>query len=284
MAGSRASRSSRTRGRWSGSWPVSIGRRKRASGRSSPAPSRRWRRAAYTIRSAEASIDTRRIRGGSCRTSRRCCTTTQASWRTTFTRGNSPATRSTARPPKGSSRGRKRSSRTASAADTLRVKTRTSASMTMAAVLEASMAFGREDVRAFALKSLGRVLSEMWSKDRGMWHAFADGDRKVRGLLEDHVYVVDAALAAYTATAEPEYLLIAEEIMVFTLNHFSDKAGGFVDIATDLHEGVGLTLREVRRRPVEDSPYAGANAVAAVCLARLHALTGNDDYRLHHDG
>src|SRR2546427_312707 len=155
--------------------------------------------------------------------------------------------------------------------------------MMIAAVLEAAMAFGREDVRGFALKSLGRVLSGMWSKDRGMWHALADGDRKVRGLLEDHVYVVDAALAAYAATAEPEYLRTAEEIMVFTLNHFWDKAGGFVDIATDLHEGVGLTLREVRRRPVEDSPYAGANAVAALCLARLHALTGNDDYRLHHD-
>src|SRR5207245_8507418 len=155
--------------------------------------------------------------------------------------------------------------------------------MMIAAVLEASMAFGREDVRAFALKSLGRVLSEMWSKDRGMWHAFADGDRKVRGLLEDHVYVVDAALAAYTTTAEPEYLRTAEEIMVFTLNHFWDKAGGFVDIATDLHEGVGLTLRQVRRRPVEDSPSAGATAVAALCLARLHALTGNDDYRLPHD-
>ena len=155
--------------------------------------------------------------------------------------------------------------------------------MIIAAVLDAAMAFGREDVRGFALKSLGRVLSEMWSKDRGMWHALADGDRKVRGLLEDHVYVVDAALAAYAATAEPEYLRTAEEIMVFTLNHFWDKAGGFVDIATDLHEGVGLTLREVRRRPVEDSPYAGANAVAALCLARLHALTGNDDYRLHHD-
>lgn len=71
--------------------------------------------------------------------------------------------------------------------------------------------------------------------------------------------------------------------MVFTLNHFWDKAGGFVDIATDLHDRVGPTLQEVRRRPVEDSPYAGANAVAALCLARLHALTGNDDYRLHHD-
>src|SRR5207247_8902003 len=55
------------------------------------------------------------------------------------------------------------------------------------------------------------------------------------------------------------------------------------DIATDLHEGVGLTLREVHRRPVEDPPDAWANAVAALALQRLHALTGNDDYRLHHD-
>src|SRR5437899_2675087 len=277
MAAAPASRSSRTRGRWSGSWPVSIGRRKRASGRSSPAPSRRWRRAASTIRSAEASIDTRRIRGGSCRTSRRCCTTTQASWRTTFTRGNSPATRSTARPPKGSSPGRKRFSRTASAA-----------------VLEASMAFGREDVRAFALKSLGRVLSEMWSKDRGMWHAFADGDRKVRGLLEDHVYVVDAALAAYTATAEPEYLRTAEEIMVFTLNHFWDKEGGFVDIATDLPEGVALTLRSVRRRVVDgDDAYvpppvepmlktneAKTAPVAFVCQGQVCSPPTSDPTRL----
>src|SRR2546428_11694942 len=116
-----------------------------------------------------------------------------------------------------------------------------------------------------------------------MWQAIAGGAGKVRGLWEDRVSGAGAALAAYAATAEPEYLRTAEEIMVFTLNHFWDKAGGFVDIATDLHEGVGLTLREVRRRPVEDSPYAGANAVAALCLARLHALTGNGDYRLHHD-
>src|SRR3989442_12614116 len=88
--------------------------------------------------------------------------------------------------------------------------------MMIGAVLEAATAFGREDVRGVALKSLGRVLSEMWAKDRGMWHALVDGDRKARGLVEDHVYVVDAALAAYTATAEPEYPRTAGESMGFT--------------------------------------------------------------------
>src|SRR5947208_1057897 len=113
-----------------GGWPLTIERGKRACRKSSPARCRRWRKAGYTTRSAGASIGTRRTRGGSCRTSRRCCTTTRASWQTTFTHGNSPATLSIARPPKGSSLGPKRSSRTGASADSSRVKTRTSASTT----------------------------------------------------------------------------------------------------------------------------------------------------------
>ncbi|HEX9340599.1 MAG TPA: thioredoxin domain-containing protein [Thermoplasmata archaeon] len=155
--------------------------------------------------------------------------------------------------------------------------------MMISSVLEAAMAFDREDLRGFALKSLKRILTDLWSKEDGMWHALAGRNRKVRGLLEDHVYTADGLLAAYAATADPAFLRNAEDVMAFTLKHFWDKEGGFVDIAADLHEGVGLPLKELRRRPVEDSPYAGANAVAALALQRLHALTGNDDYRLHHD-
>src|SRR6266498_3232691 len=73
--------------------------------------------------------------------------------------------------------------------------------MMISSVLEAAMAFGREDLRGFALKSLKRIVAELWSKEDGMWHALADGNRKVRGLLEDHVYMVDALLSAYTASA-----------------------------------------------------------------------------------
>ena len=155
--------------------------------------------------------------------------------------------------------------------------------MMIAAVLEAAMAFDREDLQTFALKSLHRIRTEMWSKEHGMWHASVDGERKVRGLLEDHVYVVDALLAAFHATADPAHLRAADEMITFVLKHFWDRAGGFVDLAPDLHTGDGIPLREIRRRPFEDSPYAGANPVAALCLQRLHALTGNDEYRLRHD-
>jgi len=156
--------------------------------------------------------------------------------------------------------------------------------MMVAATLRAGMAFAREDVKAFAIKTLHRILDELWTQDLGMWHATLDGARKVRGLLEDHVYVADALLAAYTATAEAVYLRKAEEVMGFVLRHFWDaRKGGFLDVAEDLNEGGGLTTLQIRRRPIEDSPYAGVNAIAALCLQRLHALTGNDEYRLRHD-
>src|SRR6266852_5106940 len=256
MAASPANRSSRTRGRWNGSWPATIGRGRKASRKSLRARCRRWPRVASTTRSAGAFIGTRRIRVGSSRISRRCCTTTRASWRTTCTRGSSPATRCTARPPKGSSHGPKKnvlfvdqepeaiaksiglsSDRVrdliASGKRKLKIARdkrpmpgvdhtifATWNGMMITAVLEAAMAFDRKDVRMFALKSLQRVLSEMWSKDRGMWHALADGERKVRGLLDSQVYVVDALLSAYSATGDPAHLRSAEEIMVFTLDHF----------------------------------------------------------------
>ncbi len=155
--------------------------------------------------------------------------------------------------------------------------------MMASAALEAAMAFDRDDVRAFALKTLERIWKHLWTPDHGMWHALADGGRKVRGLLEDHVFVVDAFLEAHTATGDPVWLKRAEEVMAFALKHFWLDHEGFADVADDVRQGAELGVREIRRKPVEDAPYAGANPVAALCLQRLHALTGNDDYRLHHD-
>ena len=156
--------------------------------------------------------------------------------------------------------------------------------MMVSAALEAAMAFDREDLRAFALKTLNRLWKDLWTPGEGMWHALAGERRKVRGLLEDHVFVADALLAAQTATGDPGWLRKAEEVMAFAQKHFWDaEHPGFADVADDVREKAGVSLRELRRRPLEDSPYAGANAVAALCLQRLHALTGNDDYRLHHD-
>ena len=152
----------------------------------------------------------------------------------------------------------------------------------------AALDFSRRDrsvvaLQSLALETLDRIWKHLWTPDQGMWHALSGGKPKVRGLLEDHVFMVDALLAAQTATGDVAWLRKAEEVMAYALRHFWDDPGrGFTDLADDAREKAELSLREIGRRSLEDSPYAGANAVAALCLQRLHALTGHDDYRLHH--
>src|SRR3989441_13220855 len=73
--------------------------------------------------------------------------------------------------------------------------------MMIAAVLDAAVAFGRDDVRAFALKSLDRIIAGMWSNEDGMWQASAHGVPKVPGLPEAHAYALDARLTPYRAAA-----------------------------------------------------------------------------------
>ena len=71
----------------------------------SSSPSTRWRRAGCTTSSAAASIATRPTSAGSCRTSRRCSTTTRSSCRCTSKRIKSPARASTPASPASASSG-----------------------------------------------------------------------------------------------------------------------------------------------------------------------------------
>lgn len=67
------------------------------------------------------------------------------------------------------------------------------------------------------------------------------------------------------------------------LDRFWDpKAGGFFDLAQEGASGPMPPALAARRKPIEDSPSPSANGVAGLVLQRLHHLTGNDEYRLHH--
>src|SRR5438034_11880 len=161
--------------------------------------------------------------------------------------------------------------------------------MMISAVLEAAMAFGRDDLRAFALKSLDRIRKEMWSKEHGMWHASADGKRKVLGLLEDHVYVVDALISfageagrygpvfagTYHLAAElwihppPEIVILgprtAPEVRSLQLAAAESFAPGKTVLIVDKEDAYMPALIEPMRKTTE----AKAGPVAFVCQGNV---------------
>jgi uncharacterized protein YyaL (SSP411 family) len=129
--------------------------------------------------------------------------------------------------------------------------------------------------RAFALKTIDRMLCEAWNEKNGFAHRI--GGPALRGSLDDQVFGVIALLDAYEATLTTKYFDAARRTLDLTIEKYCDaEGGGFFDRASDAPPMGGL---EVRRKPFQDSPTPGANSVAVMALTRLHAYT--DDAKYH---
>jgi len=138
-------------------------------------------------------------------------------------------------------------------------------------VLEGALA---ESSRAFALKTMDRMLRETWGEEQGFAHRI--GGAALRGSLDDQVFGVMALLDAYEATLDAKYFRAAQRTMDIAIEKYGDReGGGFFDRASDAPPMGGL---DVRRKPFQDSPTPGANSVAAMALTRLHAYTGEQKY------
>jgi hypothetical protein len=147
--------------------------------------------------------------------------------------------------------------------------------MFVSAYLEAARVLDRPDCRDFALKTLDRILAEAWDPSKGFLHRI--GGPALEGSLDDQVFAAAALLDAYEFTLDLRYFEIAELAMRLAVVRYGDPdGGGFFDRAKDAAPMGGL---DVRRKPVQDSPTPGANAIAAIVLDRLYAFTGEKLYR-----
>ena len=154
--------------------------------------------------------------------------------------------------------------------------------MGVSAYLAAAEALERPAVRAFAVRTLDRVLREGWD-GKQLRHviAYADGHAAATaapGVLEDYALTVHACLDGWQATAELRYYAAAEAIAGAMVERFADRtAGGFFD--TEQGGGEPLGVLGARRKPLQDAPTPAGNPSAAAALLRLHGLNGDEKLR-----
>ncbi len=150
--------------------------------------------------------------------------------------------------------------------------------MYVSAYLDAAAVLGGEkgaSCRAFALKTLDRILAEAWSDSRGFAHRV--GGARLDGSLDDQIFTGIALLDAYEATLDRKYFDAARRAADFAIaEYFDTEGGGFFDRASGAAPMGGL---ELRRKPLQDSPTPGANSSAAILLDCLFAYTGDARYR-----
>jgi len=135
---------------------------------------------------------------------------------------------------------------------------------------------------AGALIRSGRVLQEPWALDHGLLTlarirsehpdpaALNHGGGGMSGLLDDQVQVALAAIEAYEATGQREWLSWSESLLDRVWSDYLDpEHGGLFDTSGAGGEG----LLPTRARPVQDTPTPSPNGVAALAAARLAELT-----------
>ena len=149
--------------------------------------------------------------------------------------------------------------------------------MFVSAYLEATRIFGGstgDNCRAFALKTMDRILQEVWSEEKGFAHRI--GGPRLEGSLDDQVFGVIALLDAYETTLNQRYSRAARRTLDYILEYYADaEGGGFFDRPSNAPPLGGL---DVRRKPFQDSPTPGANSAAVIALVRMHAFTGDERY------
>ena len=143
--------------------------------------------------------------------------------------------------------------------------------------LEAGLWLEQAEATELALRAADRLLREAYDESAGMYHTLTPAGARLPGLLEDQVYMATALLDAYTVSGAPRYLSAAQRLLDLCLERYWDRdLGGFLDTAAE--HAVTDFLHQPRKM-VEDLPTPSPNAVAALALGRLAALTGEARYR-----
>ena len=138
--------------------------------------------------------------------------------------------------------------------------------MYISAFLKAYRVLKDEEMKGFALKSLEKILT-INTDDDNLLHTPG-----VKGLLDDHIHLIDALVSAYEVTGDESYLGNADLLMSRSIELFWDKdEGGFFD--TD-EEVLGTRLKGI-----EDIPQPSANSIAIILLLKLAFMRDKAEYR-----
>ncbi len=151
--------------------------------------------------------------------------------------------------------------------------------MAVSAYLEAAQVLRLPEAKAFALKTLDRILASAWNEKDGVAHVVAyagpDGEHsKITGMLDDYALLGHACMDAWERTGEARYFEAADAIVAQLGQRFYNRAGkGFFDTEEGGAAKLGALL--AKRKPLQDSPTPAGNPTAAWLLLRMHELTGD---------
>jgi uncharacterized protein YyaL (SSP411 family) len=140
----------------------------------------------------------------------------------------------------------------------------------ISALVAASGATGQADYLKYATHAADTMMRKLYSPEDGIYHFYHNGEKGLKGLLEDNVLFAQALMDLYEATGEKTYIAVSHDIERLLVGRFIDRANGRFRLSL----GTMLVEPSVPGRLLEYNS-ALSNFHAAVLLQRLFRQNGD---------
>ena len=143
----------------------------------------------------------------------------------------------------------------------------------VSALADAGAALEEPLYRDAAVDCADFLVTRLRDAEGRLLRSYNRGQARLRAVLEDHAFLLEALIALYEATFDPRWFAEARALADEIVERFSDADnGGFFSTAED-HERL-----IARRKDIEDNPVPAGQSAACLGLLRLGALTGEHRY------
>jgi uncharacterized protein YyaL (SSP411 family) len=142
----------------------------------------------------------------------------------------------------------------------------------IAGMAKAARIFGRDDWKASAQRAMDFVRDTLW-QDGKLYATHKDGKTHLNAYLDDHAFLLDAALEAMQTEYRETDMQFAVQLADAFLARFEDEENGGFYFTSHDHE----TLIQ-RNKTGQDNATPSGNGIAAQALLQLAELTGDTRY------
>ena len=143
----------------------------------------------------------------------------------------------------------------------------------ISALADAAAAFDDPVYRDAAVECADFLVTRMRDADGRLLRTYNRGQARLRAVLEDHAFLLEALLTLYEATFDAHWFAEARALADTIIERFADPDhGGFFSTADDHEQLIA------RRKDIDDNPIPAGQSAAALGLLRLAALTGEHRY------
>jgi len=139
---------------------------------------------------------------------------------------------------------------------------------------KAFSATGNEQYRQLAIDNMRFLLGKFNQSDSDeYWHTWKNNIAKFHAFLDDYVFLIEALINLQEVTGDENWLLNAEKISEFVMQHFSEDDGPFFFYTISRQKDV-----IIRKKEIYDGALPSGNSVMAYNLHRLSILLDKKEW------